>query len=155
LLWIYSSVLGQSSQDTEGTWEQMVTAFKAQCDLKCTSIHRLRSSRRLSVSYIMSYMRENYVTNVILLPTCRQKTLFCDGRRWKLDRESLRRMSEIQAPLASCRINDILSEEILRASFEEHAKLEWRAPGIEGRVCRFCRQIVQYSTSMGMNRNWR
>jgi hypothetical protein len=51
-------------------------------------------------------------------------------------------MSETQGPLARCPINDTLPEEILGAIFEDHAKLEGRAPVIDGRVCRLWRQIV-------------
>jgi hypothetical protein len=51
-------------------------------------------------------------------------------------------MSETQGPLARCPINDTLPEELLGAIFEEHAKLEGRAPVIDGRVCRMWRQIL-------------
>jgi hypothetical protein len=51
-------------------------------------------------------------------------------------------MSETQFPSARCLINDIIPAEILGAIFEEHAKLEWRAPVIDGRVCRLWWQIV-------------
>ena len=39
-------------------------------------------------------------------------------------------------------IHEVLPPEMLGAIFEEHAKLEWKAPTIDGRVCRFWRQIV-------------
>jgi hypothetical protein len=39
-------------------------------------------------------------------------------------------------------IHKLLPSEIMGAIFEEHAKLEWRAPAIDGRVCRRWRQIV-------------
>jgi hypothetical protein len=39
-------------------------------------------------------------------------------------------------------IHTVLPTEILVMIFEEHAKLEWRAPAIDGRVCRLWRQIV-------------
>jgi hypothetical protein len=39
-------------------------------------------------------------------------------------------------------IHELLPNEIMGAIFEEHAKLEWRAPVIDGRVCRIWRQIV-------------
>jgi hypothetical protein len=39
-------------------------------------------------------------------------------------------------------IHTVLPSEILVMIFEEHAKLEWRAPAIDGRVCRLWRQIV-------------
>ena len=39
-------------------------------------------------------------------------------------------------------IHDILPTDILEIIFEEHAKLEWKAPTIDGRVCRLWRQIV-------------
>jgi hypothetical protein len=51
-------------------------------------------------------------------------------------------MPENQGPLSRCPINEILPDEILGAIFEEHAKLEWRAPVIDGRVCRLWRQII-------------
>jgi hypothetical protein len=51
-------------------------------------------------------------------------------------------MSETQVPPARGLINDVLPQEILGAVFEEHATLEWRAPAIDGRVCRLWRQIV-------------
>jgi hypothetical protein len=39
-------------------------------------------------------------------------------------------------------IHELLPNEIMGVIFEEHAKLEWRAPAIDGRVCRIWRQIV-------------
>ena len=39
-------------------------------------------------------------------------------------------------------IHEVLPSEILVMIFEDHAKLEWRAPAIDGRVCRLWRQIV-------------
>jgi hypothetical protein len=39
-------------------------------------------------------------------------------------------------------IHELLPSEIMGVIFEEHAKLEWRAPAIDGRVCRIWRQIV-------------
>jgi hypothetical protein len=51
-------------------------------------------------------------------------------------------MSETQGPVTTRTINDILPEEMLGAIFEEHATLGWRAPAIDGRVCRLWRQII-------------
>jgi len=51
-------------------------------------------------------------------------------------------MSETHGPLPTCLINDILPVEMFGSIFEEHAKLEWRAPAIDGRVCRLWRQVV-------------
>jgi hypothetical protein len=39
-------------------------------------------------------------------------------------------------------IHKLLPNEMMGVIFEEHAKLEWRAPTIDGRVCRSWRQIV-------------
>ena len=39
-------------------------------------------------------------------------------------------------------IHELLPSEIMGVLFEEHAKLEWRAPAIDGQVCRIWRQIV-------------
>jgi hypothetical protein len=39
-------------------------------------------------------------------------------------------------------IHELLPSEIMGVIFEEHAKLEWRAPAVDGRVCRIWRQIV-------------
>jgi hypothetical protein len=50
------------------------------------------------------------------------------------------RMSMDLAP--SPVIHEVVPTEILAMIFEEHAKLEWRAPAIDGRVCRFWRQLV-------------
>jgi hypothetical protein len=44
-----------------------------------------------------------------------------------------------ERPLA---IHELLPSEIMGVIFEEHAKLEWRAPAIDGRVCHIWRQIV-------------
>ena len=45
-------------------------------------------------------------------------------------------------PLLSLVIHEILPTEVLEMIFEEHAKLEWEAPTIDGRVCRLWRRIV-------------
>lgn len=45
------------------------------------------------------------------------------------------------APMTLC-INEALPIEILGVIFEEHARLEWRAPVNDGRVCRLWRQII-------------
>ena len=39
-------------------------------------------------------------------------------------------------------IHELLPSEVMGLLFEEHAKLEWRAPAVDGRVCRIWRQIV-------------
>ena len=39
--------------------------------------------------------------------------------------------------------HEVLPSEILVMVFEDHAKLEWRAPAIDGRVCRLWRKIVR------------
>jgi hypothetical protein len=39
-------------------------------------------------------------------------------------------------------IHELLPSEIMGVIFEEHAELEWKAPAIDGRVCRIWRQIV-------------
>ena len=39
-------------------------------------------------------------------------------------------------------IHEVIPREILVMIFEEHAKLEWRAPATDGRVCHLWRQIV-------------
>src|SRR5258708_6602382 len=39
-------------------------------------------------------------------------------------------------------IHEVLPTEILMTIFEEHAKLEWSAHVIDGRVCRLWREIV-------------
>ena len=39
-------------------------------------------------------------------------------------------------------IHEVLPTEVLGAIFEEHAKVEWKAPAIDGRVCRFWRQTI-------------
>ena len=45
-------------------------------------------------------------------------------------------------PTAPLVIHEVLPTEILAIIFEEHAKLEWRAPAIDGRVCRIWKQTV-------------
>ena len=45
------------------------------------------------------------------------------------------------APVAPC-INKTLPEEAFGIIFEEHAKLEWRAPIIDGQVCHQWRRII-------------
>ena len=45
------------------------------------------------------------------------------------------------APVAPC-INEALPEEVFGVIFEEHAKLEWKAPIIDGQVCRHWRETV-------------
>ena len=45
-------------------------------------------------------------------------------------------------PIRPLVIHELLPSEIMGVLFEEHAKLEWRAPAIDGRVCRIWRQIV-------------
>lgn len=40
-------------------------------------------------------------------------------------------------------IHDVLPSEILALIFEEHARLEWRAPTVDERVCRLWRKIVR------------
>ena len=39
-------------------------------------------------------------------------------------------------------MHEVLPSEIMGVIFEEHAKLEWRAPVIDGQVCRCWRQII-------------
>ena len=51
-------------------------------------------------------------------------------------------MLETQGTVATYHINDILPPEMLGSIFEEHARLEWRAPAIDGQVCRLWRQIT-------------
>ena len=46
--------------------------------------------------------------------------------------------------VARC-INEVLPEELFGVIFEEHAKLEWRAPVIDGQVCRQWRQTILHS----------
>ena len=43
--------------------------------------------------------------------------------------------------MAAC-INEALPEDIFGVIFEEHAKLEWKAPLIDGQVCRQWRQMI-------------
>ena len=70
-------------------------------------------------------------------------------------------------PLLSLVIHEILPTEILEMIFVEHAILDWKAPTIDGRVCRIWRQIVLntprawahleirgYSMPMGEVRLW-
>jgi hypothetical protein len=45
-------------------------------------------------------------------------------------------------PALSPAFSEKLPNEIVATIFEEHAKLEWRAPAIHGRVCRVWREIV-------------
>jgi len=45
------------------------------------------------------------------------------------------------APLTPC-INEALPEEVLGVIFEEHAKLDWKAPLIDGQVCRQWQQTI-------------
>ena len=45
-------------------------------------------------------------------------------------------------PMPPLVIHEVLPTEILMVIFEEHAKLEWRAPAIDGKVCRCWRDIV-------------
>ena len=45
------------------------------------------------------------------------------------------------APVARC-INKVLPEEVFGVIFEEHAKLEWRAPVIDAQVCHQWRQTI-------------
>ena len=42
-------------------------------------------------------------------------------------------------------INEALPEDVFGVIFEEHAKLEWRAPIIDGQVCRQWRQTILHS----------
>ena len=48
------------------------------------------------------------------------------------------------APVARC-INEVLPEEVFGVVFEEHSKLEWRAPLVDGQVCRQWRQTILHS----------
>jgi len=45
-------------------------------------------------------------------------------------------------PTPSLVIHELLPSEMMGVIFEEHAKLEWMAPAIDGQVCRFWREIV-------------
>ena len=45
------------------------------------------------------------------------------------------------APVTPC-INEALPQEVFGVIFEEHAKLEWKAPLIDGQVCRQWRQTI-------------
>jgi hypothetical protein len=51
-------------------------------------------------------------------------------------------MLKAQGLLATCLINKKLPVEIIGLIFEEHAVLEWKAPTVDGRVCRLWRQII-------------
>jgi hypothetical protein len=44
--------------------------------------------------------------------------------------------------LQSSPTNEVIPSDVLGIIFEEHGKLEWRAPAIDGQVCRFWRQTV-------------
>ena len=71
-------------------------------------------------------------------------------------------------PTPSLVIHELLPNEIMGVIFEEHAKLEWKAPVIDGQVCRCWREIVlntprawayieihrNYQPSMGELRLW-
>ena len=48
------------------------------------------------------------------------------------------------APVARC-INEVLPEEVFGVIFEEHSKLEWRAPVIDAQVCHQWRQTILHS----------
>ena len=48
------------------------------------------------------------------------------------------------APVGPC-INEALPEEVFGVIFEEHAKLDWRAPIIDGQVCRQWRQTILHN----------
>ena len=48
-------------------------------------------------------------------------------------------------PVQSRAIHDVLPPEILGVIFEEHANLEWKAPTIDGQVCRFWRRVVLHT----------
>ena len=52
-------------------------------------------------------------------------------------------------PVLSLVIHEILPTKILDMIFEEHARLEWKAPTVDGRVCRLWRQ-----TSLNTPRVW-
>ena len=45
-------------------------------------------------------------------------------------------------PIPPVLIHEVLPTEVLMVIFEEHAKLEWTAPAIDGKVCRHWREIV-------------
>ena len=51
-------------------------------------------------------------------------------------------MPTTQTPIMTSSINNILPAEMLVLIFEEHARLEWRAPTSDGRVCSLWRQII-------------
>ena len=53
-------------------------------------------------------------------------------------------------PVTPC-INDALPEEVLGVIFEEHAKLEWDAPVIDGQVCRQWQQTILRSPRAWMH----
>ena len=57
--------------------------------------------------------------------------------------DSLRPLSSTMTSAAVARcIHEVLPEEVFGVIFEEHAKLEWRAPLIDGQVCRQWRQTI-------------
>ena len=45
-------------------------------------------------------------------------------------------------PAPPIAIHEVIPTEILAIIFEEHAELEWRAPAIDGQVCRIWRRVV-------------
>ena len=51
-------------------------------------------------------------------------------------------MSTTQTPVPTSSINGILPVEVLVLIFEEHARLDWKAPAIDGQVCSLWRQII-------------
>jgi hypothetical protein len=51
-------------------------------------------------------------------------------------------MLKAQGLLSTCLINKRLPVEIIGLIFEEHTVLEWKAPIVDGRVCRLWRQII-------------
>ena len=73
-----------------------------------------------------------YYAFPFLLPTFLAPDLSCSRR-------PSRTMTSMS--VARC-INEILPEEVLGVIFEEHAKLEWRAPIIHGQVCRQWKQTL-------------
>ena len=61
--------------------------------------------------------------------------------RFSPDGSQRLRKTMTSTPVALC-INEALPEELLGVIFEEHAKLEWRAPVIDGQVCHQWRQTI-------------
>ena len=59
-------------------------------------------------------------------------------------RSQRRRRNMTSAAVVRC-INEVLPEEVFGVIFEEHAKLEGRAPAIDGQVCRQWRQTILHS----------